>query len=216
MKFETWAISFSDLKMNFKGCLNNEENLHFAVKHGKHEMEKYLIEKGLDINSKDSQHQTPLMIAVQNEDESMVQLLLDLGAKINGLGYNEAIFAAIKLTSRNILVVLVKNGAEVNFKDEINESTPLHIAVSDHKYEMARILVEAGANVNARNEESVTPLAQIFDEDVWKLKNTSENTKRLEDDMKIAKLLIDHNAEVDAKNIFDETPLHEACRYNYV
>ena len=190
--------------------------LHYAVKHGKHEIVKNLVEKGVDVNIKDSQNQTPLLFAVQNGDESLVKLLLDLGAKINGPGYNEAIFAAIELKSSEILKILVKNGAEVNFKDEINESTPLHIAVSDHKYEMANILVEAGANVNARNEESVTPLAQIFDEDVWKLKNSSEITKRLETDMKIAKLLIDNNAEIDAKNIFDETPLHEACRYNYV
>ena len=74
--------------MNFKRCLNDEENLHFAVKHAKHEMVKYLIEKGIDVNIKDTQYQTPLIIAVQNGDESMVKLLLDLGAKINGPGYS--------------------------------------------------------------------------------------------------------------------------------
>ena len=46
--------------------------LHYAVKHRKCEMVKYLVEKGVDVNIKDSQHQTPLMIAVQNDDESMI------------------------------------------------------------------------------------------------------------------------------------------------
>ena len=44
--------------------------LHYAVKHRKCEMVKYLVEKGVDVNIKDSQHQTPLMIAVQNDDEN--------------------------------------------------------------------------------------------------------------------------------------------------
>ena len=57
--------------------------IHYAVKHRKSDMVKYLVGKGVDVNIKDSQHETPLMIAVQNENGSFVKLLLDLGAKID-------------------------------------------------------------------------------------------------------------------------------------
>jgi hypothetical protein len=52
---------------------------------------------------------------------------------------------------------LVKEGADVNYKDE-NGYTPLHWTTCHGDTEVMRFLIENGANVNAKNNNGWTPL----------------------------------------------------------
>lgn len=57
--------------------------------------------------------------------------------------------------------VLIEAGADVNFKREGDESTPLHAAASEGHLEVCRLLLDHGADVNAQQSEegySYTPL----------------------------------------------------------
>lgn len=83
--------------------------------------------------------------------------------------------------------VLVANGANVNARDNFNE-TPLHWA---HNAEVARVLVENGADVRAEDEIQDTPL------------HAARSAQ-------IAEVLIAAGANVNAKNRFCRTPLNTA------
>jgi uncharacterized protein len=56
-----------------------------------------------------------------------------------------------------IFHLLVKAGADINYKDERGYA-PLHMAAGHAMHEVARLLVENGADVNATTNEGQTPL----------------------------------------------------------
>ncbi|MEM7362197.1 MAG: ankyrin repeat domain-containing protein [Bacteroidota bacterium] len=76
--------------------------------------------------------------------------------------------------------------------------TPLHLAACFNSKEVAEILVQYGANIEAKDEYEKTPLH-------WSAENNSKE---------VAKILIQHNANIDAKDDLGETPLHNAAEDN--
>lgn len=72
----------------------------------------------------------------------------------------------------------------------------LHLAAEDYNIDIASMLVDAGADVNAKNKNGDTPLHYA-----------SENRCT-----GIVELLIKAGANVNAKNNYDDTPLH-ICEY---
>ena len=56
-----------------------------------------------------------------------------------------------------IVRLLIKHGADVNAKNEI-DSSPLHLALSEEEISIVRLLVEHGADVTAQDWSHKTPL----------------------------------------------------------
>lgn len=62
----------------------------------------------------------------------------------------------------SIIGLLVRNGSNVNAKDQ-HQNTPLHLCLlrvsnPEHRYEIARLLVNHGADVNATNADNKKPI----------------------------------------------------------
>lgn len=95
----------------------------------------------------------------------------------------------------------------INYQD-LNDRTQLHYAAEKGKYNIAKALIEKGADVNIKDNIDWTPLH-----------HAASNGKAA-----VAKLLIEHGANVNAKGGIEvvsgrkrnETPLHEASRYNHI
>ena len=87
---------------------------------------------------------------------------------------------------------------EDDYEDEMENprQTPLHDAVHTTLDEVKR-LVEAGADVNARDAHQATPL-------IWAVGPGRT-------DLRILQYLVDHGADVNAKNAWDTTPLQLAA-----
>lgn len=79
--------------------------------------------------------------------------------------------------------------------DDRSESVPLHFAVEYGAADLARMLLDAGASVDARNFVGETPLHFAAK------KNHAD----------LARMLLDAGAVVDAKDDEGKTPLHKAC-----
>jgi ankyrin repeat protein len=118
---------------------------------------KKLIQDGADVNAKDMDEVTPLMLAARfNKNSEVLSVLIDRGAEIdarNYRGWTPLMFASRFNENPEILRVLVDRGANVNIRDE-NDQTPLMLAA---KYcvnpEILRILIRNGADVNARHAD---------------------------------------------------------------
>ena len=80
---------------------------------------------------------------------------------------------------------------------DINPGT-LVIAARHNSVNVARILIDGGADINAKDRIGATPLH-------WAARANS---------LDIARLLIDKGADIEAKNNRDGTPLHWATRVN--
>ena len=84
-------------------------------------------------------------------------------------------------------------------KDEIDlEDWSLHRAAKENRVGIARLLIDSGAEVDARGE---------WAESGW----TPLHRAAFKNSLDVARLLIDRGAEVDARNKYGMTPLHYAA-----
>lgn len=95
----------------------------------------------------------------------------------------------------------LKNGADINIRSNI-EWTPLLCVTHFNNLEIAKYLIEKGADVNAKEtlQEHWTPLLSATINDI-------ENDKVKQE---IIRLLINNGADVNAKNKYERTALDYA------
>lgn len=107
-------------------------------------MVQYLIDKGLDINI-GSHYDTPLFVAIKNDNVLMVDVLLRHSAEMNFIdpdGFSPLIFAIENYNSK-IAELIVRHGADVNLG--IDYETPLYAAIAEQNIEIFQLLIDKGA-----------------------------------------------------------------------
>ena len=122
---------------------------------------RQLIQAGADVNAKNKDGWTPLMIAAAlNSNPEVLKVLLEAGADVNAQkedGVTPLMVAAIKNTPE-VLKVLIEAGADVNAKDT-DGLTPLMLAAQHNPNPKAlTALLEAGADAKTKNNEDKTAL----------------------------------------------------------
>jgi len=129
--------------------------LHIAAAFGHDSVVELLLARGADIGAKDGNARTPLHLAAAKQ-LSTAKLLLQHGADVNAAGPSKftPLFEAVQGNQVDIVQLLLADKANVNAAGGGGE-TPLSVAVAEAKSpELAEILLNAGADVNARNPNS--------------------------------------------------------------
>lgn len=119
-----------------------------------------LIERGVEINSKDKEGRTPLSWAVMKGDNAVVQLLIERGADINSKdnwGETSLSWAVMK-GYKSIVQLLVERKVEIESRNIWGE-TPLSQAAGNGHEAIIQLLIERGAEVNSRDVLGQTPLS---------------------------------------------------------
>lgn len=135
--------------------------LRFAVSQNNRELAAALVEAGADVNVRDP-HGNMLQAADALE---LVDWLIERGADVNGTGYesgNAVILASFKAQTDKLLR-LIAHGANVNQPAGDDGRTALHVAVGwgykgDKSLTVIHLLLDHGADINARDSRRQTPL----------------------------------------------------------
>ncbi|NTV18133.1 MAG: hypothetical protein HGA83_01730 [Bacteroidales bacterium] len=188
-----------------KGAKINIQNKlgYTALMLGVHntEITKILIDKGASLDIQSKAGETALMLAAGKYTDA-VKLLLDKGANIlirqqsayrtsqNALGY------AARYGNIDAAKLILEKAVSLGIKAEILRAS-LHWAVISNQLEMAKYLLDEGANIEGDDElGGYTPLME---------------TSMLE----MVQLLVKRGANVNAKNKMNYTPLHKAV-FNFM
>ena len=187
--------------------------LHNAAFLGQYEAAKLLLENGADVNIRNGDGGTPsdaaavdweatrfilgmLRIKVSREKiESgrveVVELFRQHGATTDTTGESNALCDAVRSGDLQTVKEQLAGGVDINGGDSEFGVTALSWAALLDDTEIAKLLIEKGADVNAKNRDGSTPL----------------HSAAFLGHTEIAELLIRKGAEVNPKNYRDETPL---------
>jgi ankyrin repeat protein len=136
---------------------------------------------------------------------------------------------AIECNYKNIVLLLISKGADVEYANGFFGQTPLHLAASEGHDEIVGILLNNGANINKRSKcDDFTALHKAVSNQKFTctklLLERGANVNAREDDentplhlaadrgnIDIVTLLVNWKAELDTANLYGETPLHSAA-----
>ncbi|MDD2715943.1 MAG: ankyrin repeat domain-containing protein [Candidatus Wallbacteria bacterium] len=139
---------------------------------------KMLIENGADVNLKDAKTQTPLMNAAYDQYSEIVALLIKKGADVNAVnneGETALMFAAV-VDNPDIVELLLNSGASIEVVSK-NEETAFHCSLikGNNMYKKAgerktaKILIEKGADVNAKWKKIAPPILFFIQDDDYSM-----------------------------------------------
>ncbi|XP_066175073.1 ankyrin repeat domain-containing protein 26 [Sylvia atricapilla] len=133
--------------------------LHLACANGHVDVVTYLVENNCKLNLLDGDNRSPLMKAVQCQQEKCVAILLEHGADPNladGDG-NTTLHLAVLSGNTTVAGLLLEHNASIDAQNK-EGYTPLILAVSEHHEEVVEFLLKKGADVHARDQCERTPL----------------------------------------------------------
>lgn len=208
--------------------------LHEAVRYGRVEIAKILLDAGAKVDAIDAVGKSPFLLIVPEEKQlEMYNVLLAASADVTQKDmYGDTVLhvctmAAVKT---DVLSVLINHGAPVNERNK-KGVTPLSLAIEKNNTEHVIFYARAGADINAEDMEGNTPLTRALESpsiDMLKTLITPQNVLSKDSagntPLHIAlikdssfdyiKFLVETGADVNARNKDGDSVLFLAVRKN--
>jgi serine/threonine-protein phosphatase 6 regulatory ankyrin repeat subunit B len=190
---------------------------------------RQLIQKGADIHQLDKDGNCALFKASSNNHLYAARALIVKGVHRQLSKYTTPpIFVALKNDSSHLARLLIKKEIDVNITSGIEELTILHVAISEGKTDIAKLLIDRGADITLQNANGQTPfyvaclyghirIVELLIEN--KVDMTPDKGGKtpffvacLHGHIEIVKLLIDKEADnIKTADNEGKTPLYVAC-----
>jgi ankyrin repeat protein len=221
-----------DIDLNIK-TTSGATALHEAVRVGNMDIIAMLINSGADVNARDAAGNTPLHVGIPPDAYlDVLALLLSRGADVNLRDEHgdTPLHIAVMLNRPAESVQLILNSAgDVHIRN-INGKTPLYIAVQEHRIALIPLLLAAGSEIFAADNNGTTPfdISAKANDGTFNLmitKDTVNQRDSLGNTMLHSAVLnrarpeqigriLDQRALVDSRNRDGDTALHIAVRMN--
>ncbi|MFP3032042.1 MAG: ankyrin repeat domain-containing protein, partial [Wolbachia sp.] len=167
-------------------------SVFWAIQKNNLNIVKLLVNNGADINAKDNESWMPLHWAVQLGSLDVVKYLVERGANIN----------ALTADGRTSLELAVQKNCvdtiEFLKKAQLDLDKGLLTAVQDGDLNKVESLANRGASLDTKDNND------------WTLLHFAASSNKFD----IVKFLLDKNANIKAKDVYGNTPLHVAAQYD--
>ncbi|KAK3583275.1 hypothetical protein CHS0354_011162 [Potamilus streckersoni] len=155
-----YYISKGAVVDRFGGDLNSTP-LHWATRQGHLTMVVLLMSHGADPSLRDGEGCSCLHLAAQFGHTAIVAYLVAKGQDVDMLdknGMTALMWSSYRVFGYDPVRLLLTFGANVNKRDKISGNTPLHWACQTGNTVVIKMLIEAGANLDALNNKQETAL----------------------------------------------------------
>ncbi|KAI1390787.1 ankyrin repeat-containing domain protein [Hypoxylon trugodes] len=173
--------------------------INAAVVEKKADVVKLLVNRGVDIHRRDQSGWNPILNATGDvRDAKITRILLEGGASLEDTNPYERVPLHYAARETEVLKVLLEFQKDIDLEPrDFYGRTPLLTIDSATSLECIRLLLQAGADVNARDREGWSALMKVMD-------------GRLPPQVADV-LLADENTQVDVVGRQPGTALHVAC-----
>jgi ankyrin repeat protein len=188
---------------------------------------EFLLSKGAVIDARDGIGSTALASAAIQGNKDVVELLLASGADVNARandGQTPLHNAAVE-GRKSVAELLLAKGADVNAKDKDGQ-TPLHIAMNRGFSDVAELLRQHGGQdfssrasriLEASVKGDLETVKALIKEDPDLVRSTNNDGytplhwAAIRGFKELTAFLLDHGADIRAKEQFGDTPLYSAA-----
>lgn len=210
--------------------------LHWAAYGGNIEMFKFLESQGLDLNKADKDGSPPLFWAATGKKPDMVRYLVEerhADVKCRDNAGNTPLSSAVQAGSKEITEYLLGHGADAGAPLDKNKNLLILAAESDNP-DLIRLLIDKGCDINAFDDNGSTPLLVASGHgNLQSVKVLLEKGARTNPGLctrktctntgatplhaaawrspSVVEYLVEHGADVNAKNLDGNTPMHHAA-----
>ena len=127
--------------------------LHWAVRNDNAKLVDQLIRAGANVKTENRFGVTPIALACENGSAAVVERLLKAGVSANTTGPlgETALHLCARTGKPEAIRVLLTNGARIDTIENWRGQTPLMWAAAEGNVDAMKMLIEAGADVNARS-----------------------------------------------------------------
>ncbi|WP_353272741.1 ankyrin repeat domain-containing protein [Wolbachia endosymbiont (group A) of Urophora cardui] len=167
-------------------------SVFWAIQKNNLNIVKLLVNNGADINAKDNESWMPLHWAVQLGSLDVVKYLVERGANINALTADGRTSLELAAQKNRVNVIEFLKKAQLDLDKE------LLTAVQDGDLNKVEGLANQGAGLNTKGSND------------WTLLHFAVFSNKFD----IVKFLLDKNANIKAKDVYGNTPLHVAAQYD--
>ena len=169
-----------------------------AASKGHADAVKGLLELGANMNDTDIHGQTALMLASAKGHIGAVRELIARGIDVDITGQDgiNAIGIAVVEGQAEVVDILLEARVKLNVKDTLYGNTPLALAISEGRTQIATKLLNAGADPNLRATLEMTPLM----------------IAAMRGNLVLVELLLEKKVDVNAKNMGGYTAIEIARR----
>lgn len=152
-----------------RGISLKKENFLGALHDGDKELIDLFVRANFNIHIINEDGTLPLMYALKKGYTVVAKILLDAGSDVNArdaLGLTPLLVACGKTTHGYMAIAetLIRKGAFVNVRDHLG-FTPLLLSLSGGTLELAKLLIEKGADVLASTRKGETALSMARNSD---------------------------------------------------
>lgn len=225
-----FTSSLSAQGRNHYQTYRHESGLHVAASFGLESLVIELLDKKIDVNSRDSDMNTALHKAVLKSHYLTTRKLIEEGVDIDAQNVerNTALYVAVSRSDYPLAELLLENKADPNILCDFGWTT-IHKAADVGDSSLVELLINNHANIFVKTKRELIALHQaarrghtdvvrlLLDRgslvnattcDGWTPLDASSSSGKLE----VVRLLLERGADINASCNIKRTPLHRACR----